>query len=59
MVEESFHLGGPQRAGMALVMEIDELANPVLVAILGTRAVMAATADDGYKIHQAGGRVNP
>jgi hypothetical protein len=35
---------------MALVMEVDVLAYPVFVAILGARAVVAAPADDGNQV---------
>ena len=59
MVEEGFHLGSRQRAGMAFVMEIDELANPVLASCPRCGAVVAATADDGYQVHQAVGGVTP
>jgi hypothetical protein len=35
-------------------MEIDELADSVLVAALGVWTVGAAAADDGYQVNQAG-----
>jgi hypothetical protein len=43
VVEEGFYLGSRQRAGMAFVMKIDQLADPVLVAVLGAGTVVAAT----------------
>ena len=57
--KEGFYLESRQRAGMAFVMEIDELMDPVLVAVLGTGTVVAETADDGYQVHQAWCGVTP
>jgi hypothetical protein len=39
---------------MAFGITIDELADPLLIAVLGAGTIAAATADDGYQVHQAG-----
>lgn len=55
MIQEGFNLGAPHGIGMALAVEIDELPNPISVAIFSARTEMAAPANDGNLVKQAGG----
>lgn len=60
MIQESFNLGAAHGVGMTLVVEIDELSNPITVTVFSARTEMAAPANDGNLFKQAGrGGVTP
>ena len=55
MIQEDLNLVAPHGIGMELVVEIDELTNPVTIAIFSLWTEMAASANDGNLVKQAGG----
>lgn len=50
MIQKGFDTLFIQRIGVALVVKIDVLSNPVRVTILGSRTVMPTPTNDGDQI---------
>ncbi len=53
MVKDGLYVVSRQRVGLAFAVGIYEPSDSVFVAILGAGTIAAATADDGYQVHQA------
>jgi len=54
MVQEGFYFRPAHGVRVALPVEIDELPNPVTIAVFGAGAEMTPAAYDRNLIHQAG-----
>lgn len=59
IIEERFHLRGPQFPRVALAMEEDVLPDPVAITLFGAGAEMAATADGREQVEQTRGAGYP